>query len=220
MGPPSIFSPFATWPAVNNYSGCQLSRTPPNRSSRAWPHSSSATVRRWCSKTTTARTSPPLPCKHCCETSVETLFSPPYWPRFNGSIEAGIHSLKDRTDACAARAGRPAYWTADDIAAAFHDANTWARPFGATGPSPQEVWNGREPISETERVAFTECVRFHLASENFRAAPCETEWDGVLSTREMARNAIPLALEERGYLKYRRRLIPQPLIRQKAARIT
>ena len=27
---------------------------------------------------------------------VEHLLSPPYWPRYNGAVEAGIHALKDR----------------------------------------------------------------------------------------------------------------------------
>ena len=34
---------------------------------------------------------------------VACLFSPPHWPQFNGGIEAGIHALKDRTAARAAR---------------------------------------------------------------------------------------------------------------------
>lgn len=36
---------------------------------------------------------------------VESLLSPPHWPRYNGAIEAGIGGLKTRTNARAARAG-------------------------------------------------------------------------------------------------------------------
>jgi transposase InsO family protein len=34
------------------------------------------------------------------EHEVAGLFTPPHWPRYNGSVEAGIGSLKERTDAC------------------------------------------------------------------------------------------------------------------------
>src|SRR6185437_1941114 len=61
---------------------------------------------------------------------VATLFSPPYWPRNNGSIEAGIGSLKTRTVAAAARAGHSGLWTLDDLAMALSEANCAARPRG------------------------------------------------------------------------------------------
>jgi hypothetical protein len=38
---------------------------------------------------------------------VNLLFSPPHTPRYNGSIEAGIGSLKTRTERHACRASRP-----------------------------------------------------------------------------------------------------------------
>src|SRR5262249_50599287 len=37
---------------------------------------------------------------------VVALYSPPYWPRYKGSVEAGINSLKSRTEGWASRAGR------------------------------------------------------------------------------------------------------------------
>ncbi len=66
---------------------------------------------------------------------VELLVSPPYWPRYNGSVEAGIGSLKDRTEAHAGRLGHAGYWTWDDTAAALAEANTLARP-GRARPTP------------------------------------------------------------------------------------
>jgi hypothetical protein len=42
------------------------------------------------------------------------LFSPPRMPRYNGSCEAGIGSMKSRTHHQAARQGRPGRWTCED----------------------------------------------------------------------------------------------------------
>ena len=46
------------------------------------------------------------------------LYSPPHWPRYNGAIEAGIGSLKDRTAWWSARSGHAGVWTWDDLAGA------------------------------------------------------------------------------------------------------
>ena len=140
---------------------------------------------------------------------VEHLLSPPHWPRYNGAIEAGIGALKDRTDARAARGGRPGCWTWDDTAGALQEAATLARPHGLTGPSPAALWQARTPIVATERAAFTAVVARQIA--------CEPATDGVWSEREMARTAIRHALEECGYLQYRRRSILPPITGQKAA---
>ncbi len=140
---------------------------------------------------------------------VEHLPSPPYWPRYNGSVEAGIHALKDRTAAHAARAGRPGSWTWDDTAGALWEAAEWARPHGPTGPSPAAVWQGRTPIGPDERAAFAAAVRVELA--------CECGGGAVQSEAGMARRAIRHALEERGYLQYRRRSILPPITGRKAA---
>jgi hypothetical protein len=87
------------------------------------------------------------------------LFSPPRWPRYNGSCEAGIGSMKTRTHHRAARAGRAGQWACDDAEAARLEANQTARPWGPGGPTPQEVWQGRRPIRAEERAAFAATVR-------------------------------------------------------------
>lgn len=84
------------------------------------------------------------------------LFSPPYFPRYNGSCEAGIGSMKTRTHHQAARRGRPAHWTCDDVEAARLQANQTARPWGEHGPTPEEAWQGRRPIEPDERVRFAQ----------------------------------------------------------------
>ena len=94
------------------------------------------------------------------EHDVVALFSPPYWPpRYNGSVpRQGSGSLKDRTEACAARAGRAGQWTWDDVAGACAEANALSRPRGASGASPDELWSARRPIAAEERAAFGSAV--------------------------------------------------------------
>jgi hypothetical protein len=96
---------------------------------------------------------------------VNLLFSPLRVPQYNGSIEAGIGSLKTRTKRFATRAGHPGYWTSDDVAAARSEANAMARPRGETGPTPDELWQTRRPLTDYERCLFQEAVlrqREHL----------------------------------------------------------
>ncbi len=150
---------------------------------------------------------------------VECLFSPPHWPRYNGAIEAGIGALKERTEARAARAGHPGYWTWDDTSGALLEANTLSLN-GSNGTSPDQAWQQRTPIPIYERDAFSASVQAHLAAEKREQSPCEAATNGVWSEREMARKAIRLTLEERGYLHYTRRRILPPIPRPKVARIS
>ncbi len=69
---------------------------------------------------------------------VRPLFSPPYTPEYNGSIEAGNGALKTRTHEEAARHGRDGHWTADDAEAARRMANEMTYPDGPRGPTRYE----------------------------------------------------------------------------------
>jgi hypothetical protein len=152
------------------------------------------------------------------EWDVETLVSPPYTPRYNGGIEAGIGALKGRTADHAARVGHPGHWTDDDVAAALEQANAFARPFGARWPSPADVWAARPPINPPEREHLTAGVARHRGEQESGPPACEGHAAEVRSGRGRARDAVRLALEECGYLHYTRRLIPPPIPRPKAAR--
>jgi hypothetical protein len=149
--------------------------------------------------------------------TVSTLFSPPYTPRYNGSIEAGIGALKDRTEQHAARTGHPGHWTSDDVAAAREEANLFARPFGVAGPPPAAAWQAREPIPTPERCHFQACVERHRHAQERVPPTCIGGVAEVPSERGASREAIRLALEECGYLTYTRRRIPPPIPRPKAA---
>jgi transposase InsO family protein len=87
------------------------------------------------------------------------LFSPVRLPRYNGSCEAGIGSMKTRTHHQAALGGHPGEWTCDDVEVARLQANQTARPWGLHGPVPQEVWQTRLPIRADERATFAEAVQ-------------------------------------------------------------
>jgi transposase InsO family protein len=154
---------------------------------------------------------------------VATLFSPPYWPRYNGAIEAGIGSHKTRTNAAAARAGHPGFWTLDDVATAQCEANHSARPRGADGPSPELIWQARTTIDDAERHAFRSRLQDELSEaklRELRAGACEVTLGDVWSERAMARVAIRRTLETCGYLTYQRRRIPPTIRRPKVAIIT
>jgi transposase InsO family protein len=150
---------------------------------------------------------------------VEPLFSPPRMPSYNGAIEAGIGSLKTRTDYHATCAGHPADWTFDDTEAARAEANANARPQGPTGPTPDELWEHRRPIAEEERMQFRATVaqqRPRARAE--RGLPQDGPWH-TNETRAVDREAIRRALEEHDYLLYSRRQIPLPFPKRKAANI-
>lgn len=137
--------------------------------------------------------------------AVSLLFSPPQTPRYNGSIEASIGSLKTRTERYATRAGHPGYWTTDDVAAAQSEANATARPHGETGPTPDELWQTRHPITPEEHRLFQETVRRRREELGAKEAlPAKEE-------RRMQREAIRRALVEHGILLFSRRIIPLPI---------
>lgn len=120
------------------------------------------------------------------------LRSPPEWPQYNGACEAGIGSMKTRTHHQAAAAGRPGEWACDDAEAARRQANETARPWGAGGPTPEDAWGQRRPITPEERAAFAATVR--QAQQQARGG-----------TAAIDRAAISQALEKYGLLTFDRR---------------
>jgi transposase InsO family protein len=148
------------------------------------------------------------------------LYSPPGTPRYNGSVEAGIGSIKQRAFWRAAYADRPGDWTCDDVEGAVIDANRDGRPRGSRGPSPDEAWNARAPITEAERQAvhasYDRAWREEYAR---RGLPPMTH----LQHQEQAsidRVAISHALIENGFLLIRRRRITPPVSRLRTRKIS
>jgi transposase InsO family protein len=141
------------------------------------------------------------------------LFSPAYTPEYNGSIEAGNGSMKTRTECYASRAGHPGEWMYDDVIAAPIEANATARPQGETGPTPNELWRARRPLSTEERRLFQQTVSQYRDLQE--AKPQSTQEE-----RRMQREAIRCALVEHGILWFLRRRNPLTINYEKTANIT
>jgi hypothetical protein len=139
------------------------------------------------------------------------LRSPPYTPQYNGACERAGGALKQRIAHEAELRGDAACWTARDIAAAMHAANTTARPRGANGSTPLEALADRRPITRRERDTFkrtraetiARMVRLHEQERGTmpRCAP----------RAAIDRKATQHALCEHGYLELRRGRISTPV---------
>ena len=147
------------------------------------------------------------------------LLSPPYMPRYNGAIEAGIGSLKTRTERHAARAGHPGDWSSDDVAAAQAEANALSRPHGADQPAPEQIWQARRRLSAVERVLFQETVARLRDEESARVGLATDGSPDTRKARRVERVAIRRALGEHGLLLFSRRRIPLPIRKRKTASI-
>jgi transposase InsO family protein len=154
------------------------------------------------------------------EFRVKNLFSPPRMPSYNGAIEAGIGSLKSRTEQHATRHGHPGYWTWHDAEAARLEANATARPHGPLGPSPDQLWNARNPITEMERNHLSITVANQLHQIEAAQGWPDDNNRSTMQQRATDRQAIHHALVEHGYLYFTRRRIPLPIQKKKVARIT
>jgi transposase InsO family protein len=128
------------------------------------------------------------------------LFSPPHTPRYNGSCEAGIGSMKVRTHHQAAAAGRPGEWTCDDAEAARLQANQTARPWGVRGPTPEEIWGVRQPVQHQERVAFAAAGRQREQEALTEQGYPPGAIVGPLAEAAVRRVAIERALIDQGLL--------------------
>jgi transposase InsO family protein len=141
------------------------------------------------------------------------LPSPVRTPRYNGSCEAGIGSMKVRTLFLAAAASRVGTWSSDDLETARRQANALTRPDDSAGPVPDDAWSARSPITDVERTQFRLAVDRHRDTIDQRHPALETT--GYLVHRQ----AIRRALVELGLLSITRRSITLPLRYLKMAKI-
>jgi transposase InsO family protein len=130
---------------------------------------------------------------------VTHLLSPRYLPRYNGSCEAGIGTLKTYTYHEAARHDRPMRWTCDDVEAGRLRANVCARPNGRSGPSADRCWMERIQVRQDERADYLA----RLQAER-KERQCEVLTGDDRATAE--RKAIAAALVACGYLLIRKRV--------------
>jgi putative transposase len=140
--------------------------------------------------------------------AVIPLFSPPGRPSYNGACEAGIGSLKCRSECQAGWQGRPGSWTWDDVELARLEANASARPRGPHGPTPDQAWASRRALTNAEQRAFAATLA-HRRAEVCREQDqtfAELVEHGERSQAD--RIAIQRALVEHDYLLFTRRRIP------------
>jgi transposase InsO family protein len=143
------------------------------------------------------------------EHGVIPLFSPPYTPQFNGSIESGFSRVKVHAHYRSARNDRAGRWTCGDVAAARHRGNWLSRPRGPHRPSPRERWVNRGRISDRLRDRLRRA--YDAAKDELTKKAIEE--GGILpligpSPSEKAaieRNAIAKALVECELLRIRRK---------------
>jgi len=128
------------------------------------------------------------------------LKSPRYYPRYNGSCEAGIGTLKTYAYHEAARHDRPEAWTCDDVETARLRANMYCRPMGKRGPSAEKCWLERAPITQEERNDFLWRVEQERQERHLE----DLEGDDYAT---LERKAMAAALVACGYLLIRRRVI-------------
>lgn len=152
------------------------------------------------------------------EHRVTLLLSPPYFPRYNGSVEAGIGSLKSRAHLEAARHGHPCEWNCDDLEAARLQANEQSKPWGFKHESPDIRWLERNTIDPQTRTHFQQSVQETL--QELRQDKQQQLLPGIpLGRRDEAsciRVAISRALVKHGILSFRRGRFTLPLKQRSA----
>lgn len=90
------------------------------------------------------------------QNGVISLVSPPGYPQYNGTIEAGIGSLKTFTGHLAAGRGHPGYWTSDLLEGARVLANALCRTWGRKSPTAAWAWSQKRNLTEAGRKELKE----------------------------------------------------------------
>jgi len=139
------------------------------------------------------------------------LRSPFYAPSFNGSIEAGIGSLKIRAHFEAARHDRPGEWTVDDVEAARLRGNELGFPNGRARGTPDVAWTARQPITEGDRRQLAGVICRYRLEELAQRGYQEGSPLGEDARLSVERVSITRALCQLGFVQFRRRFIPLPI---------
>ena len=148
------------------------------------------------------------------------LLSPPYWPQYNGAVEAGFGWTKTRIHIEAARHGRFDHWTLDDVEAARQLANSASRPWGQHGPTPQQRWDQRLRITAEQRQLFRQTVQQDQQIVFRELGYVSDEQLDCKARAAVVREAISRALVGLGYLTVQRKRIPPPFNLSFGANIT
>jgi transposase InsO family protein len=140
----------------------------------------------------------------CRNAGIFQLFSPVATPTFNGSIEAGIGSIKTYAHYHAVGDGHPERWTCDDIEAARIRVNIMPRVWD-DGWTAIGHWERRTPITPEQRHAFKNSVDHYAALSLAELCQRSDATDLTRAQSNLARASIARACVACGLLKYRRR---------------
>jgi hypothetical protein len=154
---------------------------------------------------------------------VVQLFSPEYYPKYNGACEAGGGGLVRRAGRLATEQGRPGELDGDLLEAARVMGNTAQR---RQRPTAEEEWEQRGEITENERAMFVALVRekqarakeeLHEIAKSVKenGSPAENRervaGKEIDVERKSARIGIERALACAGVLQVRRSRFPIPI---------
>jgi len=138
---------------------------------------------------------------------VFTLYSPPYCAQYNGGCERANRTLKELTAHVADQAGRRDFWTSDDLLVARLCANRLSRPWGPTGPTPEENWAARDVFSLDKRENMWQHLRSEIATVMNQRQLDPTVVLSHYPQAEIERIAAQPVLEQLGLLHITRRRI-------------
>jgi transposase InsO family protein len=137
--------------------------------------------------------------------SVFPLFSPPYCASYNGVCERANRTMKLTTAHIAERADRSGWWRSEDLHEARLLANRMRRPWGAVGPSPEQKWTTRTPLSLDERQnVWQEIKRRRARFREARGIDLDVALPHYVQA-EIDRDAASPVLAELGYYQVKRR---------------
>lgn len=131
---------------------------------------------------------------------VTPLFSPKRLPQYNGALERSNSTNKTYTHQQAVTQGHACFWTSENLAAAQALANTITRPWGHEGPSPDEAWQQRLPITAEQRHAFQTELEKQRDVARQELGLSELQELTPPQQDRLERRAISTALESLGYL--------------------
>jgi hypothetical protein len=137
--------------------------------------------------------------------SVFPLFSPPYCAAYNGVCERANRTMKLATAHVAERAGRGGWWRSEDLHEARLVANRLRRPWGASGPSPEQRWLERSalPLDERQNM-WQEIGRRRAQVREAHAVDLDVSL-AHYAQAEIDRDAASPVLAELGYFQVKRR---------------
>lgn len=135
------------------------------------------------------------------------LYSPPYCAAYNGTCERANRTLKELTAHLADQAGRPGFWTSEDLFAARLRANRLRRPWGAHGATPEECWTARGVFSLDKRQSMWQHLKSGIATVLDERGIDPTVALSHYTQTEIERIAAQPVLEQLGLLQVTRRRI-------------